>query len=43
MRLGPVEFRKLGLRCHAILGDVPLHDGLATVRFECSTSCVTEP
>jgi len=26
MRVDPVEFRKLDLRCHALLSDVPLHD-----------------
>jgi hypothetical protein len=26
MRLQGSEFRKLSLRCHAFLGDVPLHD-----------------
>jgi Protein of unknown function (DUF2867) len=26
MRVDPAEFRKLDLRCHAILRDVPLHD-----------------
>jgi Protein of unknown function (DUF2867) len=26
MRAAPAEFRRLDLRCHAILGDVPLHD-----------------
>ena len=26
MRVDPAEFRKLDLRCHALLSDVPLHD-----------------
>jgi uncharacterized protein DUF2867 len=26
MRVDPADFRKLDLRCHAFLGDVPLHD-----------------
>jgi hypothetical protein len=26
MRVDPAEFQKLDLRCHALLGDVPLHD-----------------
>jgi hypothetical protein len=26
MRVKPVDFRRLNLRCHALLGDVPLHD-----------------
>jgi Protein of unknown function (DUF2867) len=26
MRVKPAEFQKLDLRCHALLGDVPLHD-----------------
>jgi hypothetical protein len=26
MRVSPAEFRKLNLRCHALLADIPLHD-----------------
>ena len=26
MRVDPADFKKLDLRCHALLGDVPLHD-----------------
>jgi len=26
MRIAPAEFRRLELRCHAVLADVPLHD-----------------
>jgi Protein of unknown function (DUF2867) len=26
MRINPADFRKLDLRCHALLSDVPLHD-----------------
>src|SRR5215467_9247180 len=26
MRVKPIEFQKLNLRCHALLSDVPLHD-----------------
>jgi hypothetical protein len=26
MRVDPADFKKLELRCHALLGDVPLHD-----------------
>ena len=26
MRVKPAEFRRLNLRCHTLLGDVPLHD-----------------
>jgi hypothetical protein len=26
MRVDPAEFRRLDLRCHGLLGDVPLHD-----------------
>ena len=29
MRIDPAEFRALDLRCHALLGDVPLHDAWA--------------
>ena len=33
MRVKPVDFQRLNLRCHALLSDVPLHDVWA-IRLE---------